>query len=54
MSCLVFLVGRVAHFEGKGVPWAHLLGNYEHPGCFFFPNRCALASFGWFFDGGDV
>ena len=54
MSYLGFLVSEVAHFEGKGAPWAHLLGHYECPGCSFCSDKCALASFGWFFDDGDV
>ena len=54
MSCLGFFVCQVTHFEGKGAPWAHLLGHYEFPGFSFFLDKCALASFGWSFDGREV
>ena len=42
------LWGQVAPFEGKGVTWSHLWGNFWQPGRSFFPNRCDLASFGCF------
>ena len=37
---------QVTPFEGNGVPWSHLWGNFERIGRSFFPNRCSLASFG--------
>ena len=39
---------QVTPFKGKGAPWLPLWGNFEHPRCSFFPNRCDLASFGCF------
>ena len=54
LSCLGFQMRQVAHFEGKGAPWVHLLGHYEHPGHSFCSVKCTLALFGWFFYGGEV
>ena len=43
-----FSWSQVTPFEGKGVNWLHMWGNFECPRCLFFPNMYNLASFGCF------
>ena len=41
-------------FQRERCTLGALMGHYEHPGHSFCSVKCALALFGWFFDGGEV